>query len=259
MLLRGADVGYRPTLPLPMVIGLLEQLTWHVNPPPDRRWLVPLAVVLAWGWWRTLAERRPGAPPAAHLLGTWLVVPLVLTMAIQQTVPVFRDRYLIPLLAPLLFLLARAVAPPWTPAGLAALGFVGLSFGYGLLHRPPNPDFRAAARLVRELAAAGEPVGFLAEYAERPFRHYYGSHARAGGYQKVTLPYTNYPDMTEQAGLLAVARSLHGGRWLWIVRFEPWLWDSRGLVDQYLANRGARQVLARDFDGVSVTRYEMPQ
>lgn len=256
VLLRGADVGYRPTAPFPMVVAVLEQLIWHVDPPPNRRWLVPLAAVLAWGWWRTLAGQRPGALPAVHLLGAWLVVPLVVTMVIQQSVPVFRDRYLIPLLAPLLLLVARAVVPGWSPAGLVVAGFVGASFGYGLLHRPPNPDFRAAARLVRETADPGEPVGFLAGYAERPFRFYYGS--PPGGYEQVALPYTDHPGTTDQAGLLAVARSLRGGRWLWIVRFEPWLWDSRDLVGQYLANRGAREVLVRDFNGVRVSRYEMP-
>ncbi|MGH2368349.1 MAG: hypothetical protein ACRDI2_09120, partial [Chloroflexota bacterium] len=76
---------------------------------------------------------------------------------------------------------------------------------------------------------------------------------------KVRLPYTNYPGMAERDGLLAVARSLRGGRWLWIIRFEDWLWDGRDLASQYLANRGARAVLHRDFNGVSVTRYEMPQ
>jgi hypothetical protein len=130
------------------------------------------------------------------------------------------------------------------------------SLGYGLLHRPPNPDFRAAARLVRETAGPGEQVGFLAGYAERPFRFYYG--APLAAYEQVALPYTDHPGTTEQAGLLAVARSLRGGRWLWIVRFEPWMWDSRDLVGQYLANRGAREVLSRDLNGVRVSRYELP-
>jgi hypothetical protein len=136
-----------------------------------------------------------------------------------------------------------------------------VGFGYGLLHRPPNPDFRAAARLVRETAAPGEAaVGFLAEYAERPFRFYFERQAAgAARYEKVVLPYTNYPGMSERDGLLAVARSLRASRWLWIVRFEDWLWDGRDLAGQFLANRGARVVLARDFGGVSVTRYEMPQ
>ena len=72
------------------------------------------------------------------------------------------------------------------------------------------------------------------------------------------LPYTNYPDLSESDGLRAVATSLRGGRWLWVVRFEDWLWDGRDLTGRYLQNRGARPVLRRDFDGVSVTRYELP-
>jgi hypothetical protein len=196
-----------------------------------------------------------------------------LTFALQAIVPVFRDRYLIPLLAPLILLLARAIAPPWrsegasqpaavmreNPFGLVAALFVAAGFGYGLLHRPPNPDFRAAAALVRQTAAPGEAVGFLAEYAERPFDFYYrqGQGTEAGGYVKVKLPYTNYPDLSESEGLRAVATSLRDGRWLWIVRFEDWLWDGRDLAGRYLEGSGARPVLRRDFDGVSVTRYEL--
>ncbi|MGH2356032.1 MAG: hypothetical protein ACRDJN_30870, partial [Chloroflexota bacterium] len=279
VLLQGADVGYRPVGLRTIVVALLEQLTWHLNPPPDRRWLLPLIAVLAWGLWRSRVRTGPqtgtqtgrwartdgrGAPPSLvavpAVLALWLVVPVAITLLIQGSVPVFRDRYFIPLLAPLLILLARAIAPPWragNPVGLAAALFVAGGFGYGLLHRPPNPDFRAAAELVRQTAAAGEPVGFLAEYAERPFDFYFRQ--GAGRYEKVRLPYTNYPGMAERDGLLAVARSLRGGRWLWIIRFEDWLWDGRDLASQYLANRGARAVLHRDFNGVSVTRYEMPQ
>jgi hypothetical protein len=74
---------------------------------------------------------------------------------------------------------------------------------------------------------------------------------------KVNLPYTNYPDLSESEGLRAVATSLRDGRWLWIVRFEDWLWDGRDLAGRYLEGSGARPVLRRDFDGVSVTRYEL--
>ncbi|HEX2325116.1 MAG TPA: hypothetical protein VHQ00_06930, partial [Chloroflexota bacterium] len=198
------------------------------------------------------------------LLLAWLVLPVALTVLLQSTVPVFRDRYLIPLLAPLLLLLARACAPPWwgaraggaNPAGALCTLFVAGGFAYGLLHRPPNPDFRAAAALVQDLAAEGEAVGFLAEYAERPFNFYYLQGPQR--FQKVPLPYTNFPGLSESDGLRAVATSLRGGRWLWVVRFEDWLWDGRDLTGRYLQNRGARPVLRRDFNGVSVTRYELP-
>ncbi len=264
VLLRRENVGYRPADLGTIVVALLEQLTWHLNPPPDRRWLVLLAALLAWGWWRTRASTLPIparslSPQAPAVLALWLLVPVALTLLLQGTVPVFRDRYLIPLLAPLLLLMARAIAPPWNvgnPLGLACALFAAGGFGYAALHRPPNPDFRAAAALVRHTAAPGEAIGFLAEYTERPFNFYF--QAGPAGYQKVRLPYTNYPGLDEGDGLRAVAASLRGGQWLWVVRFEDWLWDSRDLTGQYLANRGARPVLRRDFNGVSVTRYELP-
>ena len=292
VLLRGANVGYQPASLRTMVVALLEQLTWHLARPPDRRLLVPLALIALWGaarlWLSRPAQRARasggsasdangatlrgqrrarayerifgGGAAAVLVLAAWLIVPVLLNLAVQGRVPVFRDRYLIPLLAPFLVLLAAAVAPPWSYGGAVAAGaatFLAAGFGYGLTHRPPNPDFRAAAALVRRLAGPDDQVGFLAGYAERPFEFYYRK--APGRYVKVTLPYTNYPNMDERAGLLAVASSLRGGRWLWVVRFESWLWDSRGLLDEYLANRGARVDLYRDFDGVSVTRYEMPR
>jgi len=296
VLLRGANVGYAPASLKTIAIALLEQLTWHLNPPPDRRWLIVLGALGLWGLWRstqlvpvqatglvrhslvdslavpnTSSETARGRAaagsrlPAPGVLVLWLLVPVAGTLALQRTVPVFRDRYLIPLLAPWLVLLACAARPPTARRAGGALaqslsllsaGFVAAGFGYGLAHRPPNPDFRAAAGLIREAIRPGDEVGFLAEYAQRPFDFYY--HQAPGDYVKVALPYTNYPDLSERDGLLAVARSLRGGRRLWVVRFEPWLWDSRGLVDQYLANRGATASLRRDFNGVSVTLYELP-
>jgi 4-amino-4-deoxy-L-arabinose transferase-like glycosyltransferase len=264
VLLEGRNVGYRPT-PLPAIaVALLEQLTWHLNPPPNRRLLLLLGGALLWGLYRS-GRRAP-------LLAIWLLVPVALTVLLQGTVPVFRDRYLIPLLVPLLLLLARAMAPPWTqhhPSGGPAVGeaptgnllgpvvavFVAAGFGYGLLNRPPNPDFRAAAALVHAQAGPGDSVGFLAGYAERPFDYYYRQ--RPGSYEKVQLPYTNAAGLSESDGLRAVATSLRDGRGLWVVRFEDWLWDERDLTGRYLEGRGAREVLRRDFDGVSVSRYEL--
>ncbi|MDQ3700206.1 MAG: hypothetical protein M3442_04705, partial [Chloroflexota bacterium] len=271
VLLRGANVGYRPADLPTIVVALLEQLTWHLNPAPDRRWLFFLGAALVWGWWRARCAGGRSLDAPAAVLALWVIVPVLCTLLLQGAVPVFRDRYLIPLLAPFLLLLARAIAPPWderggesvdrvgdkgNPLGLVCALFVAGGFGYGLLHRPANPDFRAAAALVRQTAAPGEAVGFLAEYSERPFNFYF----RPGpeGYEKIRLPYTNYPGLDEGDGLRAVATSLRGGQWLWVVRFEDWLWDSRDLTGQYLADRGARPVLWRDFNGVSVTRYQLP-
>ncbi len=270
VLLRGASVGYAPASLKTITIALLEQLTWHLNPPPDRRWLVVLGAIGLWGLWRStqLGGSSVGSRLLAPgILALWLLVPVAGTLALQWTVPVFRDRYLIPLLAPWLVVLACAVRPPASrhaggslslgrALSLLSAGFIAAGFGYGLAHRPPNPDFRAAAALIHAAIRPGDEVGFLAEYAQRPFDFYYRK--ASGDYVKILLPYTNYPDLSERDGLLAVARSLRGGRRLWVVRFEPWLWDSRGLVDRYLASRGATIALQRDFNGVSVMLYELP-
>lgn len=264
VLFKGANVGYRPTSLPSMVVALGEQLTWHLNPPPDRRLLLPLLTIAIIGLWR-LWRRRPHA---AGTVVVWLAVPVLLIYVVQFTVPVFRDRYLIPLLVPLLILFASAVIGRPAIAGIVAALFLAGGWAYGLAHRPPNPDYRAAAALVRQSIRPGERVGFLAEYTERPFGFYYakavgqsdraGRGGQAARYEKAALPYTNFPGMTEQEGLVAVARGLRGGEGLWIVRFEDWLWDARDLTTQYLRNRGAQRIVYRDFDGVSVSRWEVP-
>ena len=246
----GARVGYPPTPLAAMVVSLGERLTWHAEPAPSRWLLVPLGAALALGLWRAFDDSRTGAALVA-----WLAVPVVLVFGLQFTVPVFRDRYMIPLVAPLLIVLARAIAT--RPVGLAVALFVSGGWLYGLAHAPVNPDYRAAAAFVREALRPGERVGFLAEYAERPFGHYF-RRLPGSPLEKAALPYTNYPTMSESEGLAAVARTLRAGETLWIVRWEDWFWDARDLTRQYLRNRGARQTLDLDFSGVRVTRWEVP-
>jgi 4-amino-4-deoxy-L-arabinose transferase-like glycosyltransferase len=253
VLMQGARVGYPPTPLSAMVVALGEQLTWHAAPAPTRWLLLPLAGALLAGMWHLARTNARGATA----IGLWLAVPLVAVLALQFTVPVFRDRYLIPLVAPLLILLACAIAARSVALGAAIAVFVSAGWLYGLSHRPQNPDYRAAAAYVRESMKPGERIGFLAEYVERPFKHYFQL-LPGRALEKASLPYTNYPSMTEQDGLRAVASALRGGETLWIVRWEDWFWDSRDLTGQYLRNRGARQTLERDFDGVRVSRWELP-
>ncbi|HET7767338.1 MAG TPA: glycosyltransferase family 39 protein [Chloroflexota bacterium] len=253
VLLRGARVGYPPTPLATMLISLGERLTWHADPAPARWLLAPLGAALAWGLW--CAWRRTWRAGAALLV--WLTVPILLVFALQFTVPVFRDRYLVPLVAPLLILLALAIAVRPGPHSIVIAAFIVTGWLYGLSHPPQNPDYRGAAAFLRQTAGAGDRVGFLAEYAERPFGHYFGQLPGAP-LEKAPLPYTNYPTTSEQEGLRAVANALRAGETLWIVRWEDWFWDARDLTGQYLRNRGARLTLERDFQGVRVARWEIP-
>jgi mannosyltransferase len=280
VLIRGANVGYQPTDLQTIVVTLLQQFTWHLNASAGREWLFMLVLVLALGLWRTRLTGDAGAAPASvapaarrlpatPALLLWLLVPIALVYAMQSSVPVFRDRYLTPLMAPFLLLLAHAMAPVQTlrpaeampnitlrVAGALSGAFIAGSFVYGFAHRPANPDFRAAAAFVATEMQSNERIGFLAGYAERPFGYYLTRLVPV--YQRVDLPYTDYPGMTDQDGLLAVARVLRGGETLWVVRFEHWLWDSRDLLGVYLRHRGATILDQRDFNGVSVTRYQIP-
>jgi 4-amino-4-deoxy-L-arabinose transferase-like glycosyltransferase len=252
VVLRGARVGYAPTGLPSMLAALGQQLSWHLQTPVSAWLLVALAVVFLAGVWRLL---ETGWRPLA-VLATWLVVPLALVYALQFTVPVFRDRYLIPLLAPLLIACASALALRPHPLAAVAALFLGGSWLYGLAHRPANPDYRAAAHFVGESRAPTERIGFLAEYAERPFNFYYRK--AWPPYDKAALPYTNYPGTTEQEALAAVGGALRGGETLWIVRWEDWFWDSRDMTTRFLLNRGAQRALYRDFSGLVVTKWVVP-
>lgn len=266
VLLRGADVGYRPVDAASAALALAEQFTLHLAwRPPATAWLPFAALAVAGGW----ALRS--APVTRILLLAWLVIPFAGTMALQGRVPVFRDRYLTPMIVPMFVLMAAGLL--WLLAtrlegyagrtrwierttgrlpGLLLAGYVAGAWAYALAHRPPNADFRAAAALVRSLAGPDDQIGFLAGYAERPFAWYFG-----GPYRRVELPYTNYPGMTEQEGLRAVAGAIQWSPYLWVVRWEDWMWDSRDLTGEGLRAR-ARPVLERRFaGGVTVTRYEL--
>ena len=253
VLLSGARVGYPPTPLVTMIISLGERLTWHAEPAPARWLLIPLAAALGVGLWCAWdIDWRAGTSLAA-----WLAVPVALVFALQFTVPVFRDRYLIPLVTPLLLLLALAISFRPGLHSVAIAFFVGAGSLYGMARAPVNPDYRAAASFVRAEMQPGQRIGFLAEYAERPFGHYFRQ-LPGPPLEKAALPYTNYPNTSEQDGLRAVANALRGGETLWIVRWEDWFWDSRNLTVHYLRNRGARQTLDRDFNGVRVTRWQVP-
>ena len=205
VLLRGAYVGYQPVDAASAALALAEQFTLRLAwRPPVTAWLPFASLALAGAW----ALRS--VPVSRMLLLAWLLVPFAGTMALQGRVPVFRDRYLTPMVVPLfvfiaaglLWLLATrpgryAEGTRWIERtagilpGVLLAGYVVGAWAYALVHRPPNADFRSAAALVRSLAGPDDQIGFLAGYAERPFAWYY-----AAPYRRVELPYTNYPGMT---------------------------------------------------------------
>ena len=252
VLLRGARVGYVPASARQMVTALGQQLTWHLAAPVPGWLVIALGVVLWAGWWRLLEGNRT----AAAVVAAWALVPLALVYALQFSVPVFRDRYLVPLLTPVL--LAAGAVMTLRPPALGAMAgvLIGAGWVFGLTHRPPNPDYRAAARYIGQARGPGERIGFLAEYAERPFNFYY--RREWGAYNKVALPYTNYPETTELEGLATVARALRAGETLWIVRWEDWFWDARDLTTRFLQSRGAQRVEYREFSGLVVTKWVVP-
>ncbi|HEV2123344.1 MAG TPA: glycosyltransferase family 39 protein, partial [Chloroflexota bacterium] len=91
VLLRGANVGYRPVDLSAIVVTLLHQFTWHLNASVSRWWLVALVLVLAFGFWRiargryshTDGDRRWAAWEPVAVLALWLAVPIALVYAVQ--------------------------------------------------------------------------------------------------------------------------------------------------------------------------------
>jgi hypothetical protein len=202
-----------------------------------------------------LRGRRAGA---AGLLAAvvWLAVPVVAAYLTSWRVPVFMHRYFMLIVPAYVLLLA---------AGLAALRWRGFPLGwvYGALIAGASltaiatpaevrPDFRGAAAYVAERVQPGDRAVFVAGYGARPFRYYLPDERLPG----LEGPYTNDgADPAVSAAVLAGKLGDAGGR-VWLVEFEEWLWDSRGVTFAWLAAHGRVADVAA-FTSVRVTAVDL--
>ncbi len=157
----------------------------------DSGWLmkIDLLLVLAGvAWWRLRfgpgradpgggAEQRHGAT-ALPLLGTWLLLPVALMVAVSWfLLPLYQHRYVLALLPAFLLLVAwGASGHGRRPVALVLVGVVlcftvpGLVSYYTEDNRQP---WREVAELVANLARPGDTLLFIAPLAREPFTYYY--------------------------------------------------------------------------------------
>lgn len=246
-------------VPLPDMAGVLINGFLRGMGLPRTLWVLAPAIFLV------LAGTAVG--PSSHvlpasrirlagLLLTWLLLPLVGLYLITLRKPLFTDRYLIwilPALAMLLALGVAALARSWRPlawAAVAALVGLGLAGGWRQMHVPIKSDFRAAARHVEAQRQPGDRLIFLIPYGRYPYEYYAGPQDDfADG------PYTNNDNPPQQV-VDEMARAVASAPGVWLIASEEAMWDSRGLVRQWLEQNG-RAVDSAEFARVRVDRYDL--
>jgi hypothetical protein len=211
--------------------------------------LLPLLGVLAVG---LLPSRRDGWP----LLATALAVPLALLAIVLATGRDFVSRYGI-VVAPVLWLLlglgVARLTRWWRPLGVVGLVLIAVPSIWSLLlyHQPAyaRDDFRAVAAHVSANVEPGDVVLLNAGYAFKAFDHYFD-----GGAPVVALPAETPPDDRRLDD--ATVRAVAGARRVWLVLWQDYYSDPRGVVQARLERDGI-EIESQAFQGVKLARYRL--
>jgi hypothetical protein len=256
-LLTGYPTAFAPQPLGDMARVLFLRLSLHTEVWPSPLVLAPfLAALAAAGWGALRAQRsdRSGRGPLA--LAVWLAAPVLAVWLAAPRFAVFLHRYLM-LIVPAYYLFLGCGAATLR-ARRAPLGWLcggGLALAMMMATARPaevRPDFRSAAAYVATRAAPGDRALFVAGYGERAFRYYLPADRLPGA----AAPYANDGvSPTDQAAELAPLVGPPGSR-VWLIEYEDWLWDSRGLAVAWLGQRGA-VVEAVNFPGVRVTAFAL--
>jgi hypothetical protein len=186
----------------------------------------------------------------------WLFLPIGAVYLVSLRAPVFEPRYMI-FVAPAFYLLAglgvTVVSRSWWPAaGLSLAVILSLSL-VGVWTQatvPLKSDFRAAAAYVTAHRQDDTPIMFHMPYVRYTFDYYFH-----GDYVALEAPWTNDGQPEAQVDT-AMRRLLAGHGDTWVVFSESWLWDSRGLVRNWLDRHG-RLVEEAHFALVDVYHYDL--
>lgn len=186
-------------------------------------------------------------------LSLYLFVPLSALYLISLGMPIFTDRYLIST-TPAFFLLIGC--------GLVAIGnrsrlllalclalllVVNLSTLWFQTHTKIKSDFRSAAEYMTDREGL---ILFLMPYVRQSFAYYY-----PGDFVGADPPYTN--GGLDREGVAEEMEKITAGQeTVWLLVSEGELWDSRGLVREWLEENGAL-VEQTEFARVEVYRYSL--
>jgi len=190
---------------------------------------------------------------SALFLSLYLFVPVFALYLISLGMPIFTDRYLISV-TPAFFLLIGG--------GLVAIGnrsrlllaiclalplVVNLSTLSFQTHTKIKSDFRSAAEYMADREGL---VLFLMPYVRHNFAYYY-----QGDFVGADPPYTN--GGLDQEGVAEEMEKITAGQeMVWLLVSEGELWDSRGLVREWLEENGTL-VDRAGFARVEIYRYSL--
>lgn len=190
--------------------------------------------------------------PSPLFLSLYLFVPVFALYLISLGMPIFTDRYLISI-TPAFFLLIGC--------GLVAIGnrsrlllsiclalllVVNLSTLWFQTHTKIKSDFRSAAEYMTGREGL---ILFLMPYVRQSFAYYRGDFVGADP------PYTN--GGLDQEGVAEEMEKITAGQeMVWLLVSEGELWDSRGLVREWLEENGTL-IEQAEFARVEICRYSL--
>lgn len=194
--------------------------------------LVVWLVIGAFALWRSQGGR---AAPLIAL--TWAGL---LGMAVLAWVAgMYKARYLVPFVPPLLVLVAGALLPAgnhWRRSPLQVgviLAFFAMSI-YGLLNdleREFRDDWTAAAAFVEQHERPGDTIIVIPDWGQEAFRYHYG------GAAMVTGVFPRVPDDAPLDSTLDALRAGHDR--VWLVRYQPEVADPAGRAEAWFRERAA--------------------
>jgi uncharacterized membrane protein len=212
------------------------------------------------------------------LLGVWLLLPIGSIYLISLRQPVFTERYVIwigpaALLAVALGLEVLGAHSGRLRGALTALLLVYIVGVWGYANWQQKTltikyDLRGAVQYLQTHRRPEELLILQIPHQEWSFRYYSddfspnpfaGSDARLGYWMQG--PYTNYgePDAQARAAVDAQMQPYVTGQpSVWVMLSEADMWDTRRLMDEWLAQRGT-VVEELNLPGVTVRRYQMKE
>jgi 4-amino-4-deoxy-L-arabinose transferase-like glycosyltransferase len=250
-------------------------------------WLAPLFFLGGAGLllgYSQLAAQAPATDRALSparriaLLLTWLLLPIAFIYLISLRQPVFTERYVIWIGPAALLAVALGLRVVYANTGRLAPAVTVLLLVYilgvwGFANWQQKTltikyDLRGAVRYLQAHRRPEELLILQIPHQEWSFRYYSddfspnpfeGSDARLGYW--LQGPYTNYgePDAQARAAVDAhMVPYVAGQPTVWVMLSEADMWDSRRLMDEWLAARGT-VVEQVDLPGVTVRRYQVKE
>jgi hypothetical protein len=212
------------------------------------------------------------------LVASWLVVPVFGIALLSLRQPVFLPRYVIWIGPAVMMLVAIGIQLVWRnrtrwarPLAWALVIYVVLFWGVvGWQEKALDfkPDLRGAVDYISQRRQPDDLLILQVPHLEIAYRYYSGDQSAApfaGSEERlgwwVGGPMTNTAHQDDESSARMVAQDMDaataGATNVWVMLSEDALWDTRGLLIEWL-NRHAVLVDAADFHGAAVRLYRMP-